>query len=260
LPHAGDESRHIELYNTIYRNVDVIGHFSAYSRQRISARFPVVLEKEQVVHKPFLFSQFHPVPSGSDALGDRRYRRSSYDCDSLGAILIFGALRHRQEWLLVRRAIRQLNRERVRTVFAGRFECASRMQRWLTVVEFEIWRRRNLVIDRRGFVPQDSLPHLIGSVDAIVIPRNRPHLNSGVLSLAMTMAKGVVAPRYGPYEEYLSGSSNELYEPGDADDLALAIDRISRKSQAEIAAENRAIASDWGWDNAIGRYLSAVGL
>ena len=73
--------------------------------------------------------------------------------------------------------------------------------------------------------------------------------------LAMMFGTPVVAPGYGAYEEYLGGTDNELYRPDDAASLAEAVRRISQKDRAVIAAANKRLAAQWGWDNILSRCL-----
>ncbi len=239
------------LYEIVYRNATVIGHFSNYSRDKTSERFPDIPADKHLVHCPHSLDNLAPFVS------DRVRARAKLGIpDDTFVLLGFGAFRHSSELNLLMRADRSLGSRKRLFVFAGRLPTVGGLRRrGIALARFELWKFLYPVKDLRGFIPDEEIGDLLVASDVIVIPRSGVHLNSGLLPLAMMFGTPVVAPGYGAYEEYLGGTDNELYRPDDAASLAEAVRRISQKDRAVIAAANKRLAAQWGWDNILSRCL-----
>jgi glycosyltransferase involved in cell wall biosynthesis len=249
LPHrAPEHPLDMRLYRVVYEASDLISHFSHYSYDRVTQKFSNHSGCQHFVHRPFLFSHLL-----SHQVGRKQARESLAIVDDEFAILVFGTMRSRSELQLVTQATRLADIKRKRMIFAGRPPGGRTCK-----VLFELWRRTNDVASFQGFIPEGDLPRLLEAADAVIIYRAEPHLNSGILLLALTIGTPVVAPSYGMYAEYLKGSGNELYKQGDSLDLARALHRLAKKPRGTVVAENRVIASNWGWSGTLASCLTEV--
>jgi beta-1,4-mannosyltransferase len=103
------------------------------------------------------------------------------------------------------------------------------------------------ILQRRGFVPLESVAELYGAADAAVVPRSNGG-TSGSLVLALTLATPVVAADVPAYRELTGeGAAAWLFEPGDAGSLAAALEAAAGpdRRQKAAAAAKAAEALDW---------------
>jgi glycosyltransferase involved in cell wall biosynthesis len=242
------------LYKVVYQQCDIIGHFSQYSRDRVKDFFPELAPEKHVIHLPFLPTHLLGYKSSRN---DARKAIGLLDCEI--GILAFGQLRKSTELELLLRGFAYSKTRRKRMVFAARLPAEigirRRMQRRARLA---IWRRMNPVIWRNGYIVDCQVSLLFQAADAVVIPRAGSHLNSGILPLAMAFGTPIIAPRYGAYNEYLAETNNELYDALDYVDLAKAIDRMAVSDRSIVSSNNRGIAAQWGWDQALSLCLPRI--
>jgi hypothetical protein len=252
LPHrTAEHPLDRKLYNVVYLASDLIGHFSYYSRDRVRSLFAKIPLEKQVVHPPFLFTH---LPQYQHGRGEARKNLGIRDDEF--AILAFGSLREAAELELLKKGVRYSKRRRKRMIFAARLPGGSRLERGIRRVSFEMWKRSNSVINLEGYIEDCKVYSLFEAADAVLISRFGLHMNSGILPLAITVGTPIVAPLYGIYAEYLTGTGNELYKPGDSRDLARAIDRISQRDRNTLSGQNRQIAANWGWHEILKKCLA----
>jgi beta-1,4-mannosyltransferase len=74
-------------------------------------------------------------------------------------------------------------------------------------------------------VPDDQLPVYLAAADLLVLPYHAL-LTSGILLWAMSYARPVVAPAFGPARELVrEGQTGFLFAPGDVASLRAALER-----------------------------------
>ncbi len=258
LPHRAQEHPlDRQLYSTVYEAVDTLGHFSRYSREMIRAGFPNVTPSKQIIHPPSLYTHIR-----AHAVGRREARKRLKLNDDVFAALVFGTLRKPMEFELVKGALAQCGLANLQILFAGRFGLTTRFKRAAYRARLQLWRRTAPVQVlngfRNGFLSDAETALLFEAADAVLVPRYGEHLNSGVVSLAMTMGTPIIAPDYGAYSEYLRETLNVLYAPGDSRGMAEALGVIARRDRGDISAANAAIAAGWGWNKAISAYTERL--
>ena len=252
LPHADKDGAAWDLYNEFYRRMDCIGHFSESSREAVAARFPDIQSDRHIIHgmQDFADLRVHIV-------GQEKARSQLGIPASAKVVGVVGQMRSLSELSLLADALGKSNVAKMHLLRAFRKpnvgSLRQRVRRKLLMRSFD----RRPVTRIEGYLENDMLVAVCEATDIIVIPRMENQLNSGVLPLAMTFAKGIVAPRCGVFREMLGGSMNELYAPGDPADLARAIARLAAKDQVEVQDSNRALAADWGWSRGVERILAA---
>lgn len=102
------------------------------------------------------------------------------------------------------------------------------------------------VIDE--FVSDTRAGALFQRSDIVVLPYRRA-TNSGVLGVAQTHGKAVVASNTGALGELvLPGQTGELFEPGNANDLAAALQRVLNRPAGHYAPAAREAAQAASWE------------
>ncbi len=247
LPHATSSERgaDYQLYTKFYAHMDHIGHFSNSSLTAVRALFPDIPASRHFVHGMNSFENLKKLA------GTRESTRSSFGISGNSfAISTYGNFRTQIEVELVHEAINQLGIEGSRIIFAGRLPWVNRrLNRAYKQFQHRRWTQRHGAVQLPGYIDDPQTVALFQAADAMIIPRSGQHLNSGILTLAMTFGTPVVAPDYGVFTELLNGSENELYEPGNARALASAITRLSQKQAEDVRRSNLLRFKDWGWQN-----------
>jgi 2-deoxystreptamine N-acetyl-D-glucosaminyltransferase/2-deoxystreptamine glucosyltransferase len=104
-------------------------------------------------------------------------------------------------------------------------------------------------ITLHGFVEHEIIPSVLGSLDVLVLPSEYEELGS-VLVEAMVAGLPVVASRVGGIPEVVEeGRTGVLVTPGDAVELAAAIDRLLGDPSliGDMRAHARRRSEAWAW-------------
>lgn len=248
VPHNTERIDGLEAayFRDFYERIDLIGHYSGYSRQRYAEVYPSLDAGKQVVQPLNSFAHLLPLGTG---------RAAARQALGLGpdepVFAVFGALRKQAEAELLQKAWSKVRRKDARLLLASRPNWAgvSRFGRLLGKIRRKLWLRDPRII-QPGFHPDDAeLVRLLEAADAALVPRLGHHLNSGLVPLAFTFGTAVIAPDNGPNGEIIPLPANELYAPGDATAFARAIERQADKSADETRAANLAHMTRMGWGN-----------
>jgi glycosyltransferase involved in cell wall biosynthesis len=254
LPHRTSGRRlDRHLYETVYSAADLVGHFSQYSLESVRALFPYVAASKHAVHPPHAYDHMRGLSVGR---GPAR-RRFELKAGQF-AILVFGALRNLSEMNLVTRSLALCDIPGSRILFAGRFKPTASWKRTLYKLRMEWLQRKVSVQIFNGFIPGADATAMFEAADVVLIPRSGRQLNSGIVSLAMTLGTPIVAPRYGAFVEHLGETMNVLYRPKNHRAMAAAIREIAQRDISVICAANAARALDWGWDKSVPYYTQGI--
>ena len=242
------------LLNAVYERVPVLAHFTAASREMVGAEFPAAAAQKNVVTGFFNANELRPAVH--DRAGARR--RLGLAEDEF-VLLVFGTLREWTEVELLRAAFDAARVPRRRLLMAGRYNefgpvWRQRWRRW----SFARWRRGGRVVVEADFIPEADVHRVADAADAVLIPRLHA-LNSGLPALAASFGLSFIAPDTAPFRELAAGTQNPLYTPGDAPDLARAIERAAALDRAAVVRENRALAETWSWEKIVTTGLQATG-
>ena len=108
----------------------------------------------------------------------------------------------------------------------------------------------NRVTVFNGFIPPEMRNHLFREADAVVIPYRRVY-QSGVLLMAMSFGKAVVASDLPPNREVIRNEENGLlFENGNATALADAVNRVMQDEElrSRLAGESlQYVKSEHDW-------------
>lgn len=257
VPHSTDrlDSPDACYYAAFYERMDVIGHFSEYSRRRFSEAYPAVDPAKQVVHGLNRFDHLRPLAKGRvaarQALGLPRDKR---------IFAVIGAIRKYQEMVLIERAWRAVAGPDDILLFGTRlpWQDTRGLRRTVKHALHRMRLRNRSVHYMNRMLSDPELVEVVEAADAVVLARFGTHLNSGLFPLSMTFGTPLVAPDYGIYSEMLKDDANTLYEPGNAEALAQAIRTQAGKDSAAATAANLARAADFGWDGILERMWPAI--
>jgi len=101
---------------------------------------------------------------------------------------------------------------------------------------------------RTEFIADAQLPTYLAAADLVVLPY-RSLLTSGILLWALSYARPIVAPAFGPVRELLrEGQTGFLFAPGDDDALRAALDRaLAHPDLPAIGAAGLDLAREFAW-------------
>ncbi len=253
-PHGreGDPVCH-RLYSAFFETCDLVLHHSRASREAVLADYEAARGRRHVVSTMFNYDVcLTEDMSRADARG-----RFGFADDEF-VVLVFGALRNRAELQLLTAGFSQAKTPRKRLLMAGRYTQVS--STWGLRWRRRQWNRFLRKVDAvtvDDFIPEEDVHRYFTAADVVVVPRLKD-LSSGVVGLAMTFGKLLVAPNHGAFPDYLHGSPNLLYRSGDAADLSRAIDAAARMDREAAARANRAVADTWTWDRILGDALREI--
>jgi glycosyltransferase involved in cell wall biosynthesis len=231
-----------ELYSCFYRHCHVISHFSHTSQQLVLKEYPAAHNACHVVHHP---ASYEVTLAKQLQRGSRRTEMGIGNDEFV--ILMVGRLRSWAEVELMQQAFNQARVPKKKLLMAGKFALTGNpwRNRWL-LLRLKWWlKRQRAVVDMR-YIPEEEISRWFDSSDVAIVPRFGG-LNSGIVILAMTFGRMVIAPNCGAYPERLAGTRNLLFQPGDAASLASMLEEASTLDTNDIGRENAVIASKWSW-------------
>jgi glycosyltransferase involved in cell wall biosynthesis len=231
-----------ELYSSFYRSCQVITHYSNASREMVLAEYPAARTARHVVHHP---ANYEVSLASQKSRGSRRSEMGISDNEFV--ILMLGSLRSWDEVRLIQRAFDLATVPNKRLLMAGKLKSTeTKWQRKARQLTWQWWlKRRRAIVDTR-YVPESEVSQFVDSCDVAIVPR-LSGISSGIVNLAMTFGRAVIAPRHGAYPEYFAGTANPLYETGNAKSLAAALDQAAKLDLNKVGSENARIASKWTW-------------
>ena len=99
-----------------------------------------------------------------------------------------------------------------------------------------------------GYIADAELPTYLGAADLVVLPYHSL-LTSGILLWALSYARAVVAPAFGPVGELVrEGREGFLFAPGDRDSLHAALERaLSDRNLDALGQAGMAVARAFDW-------------
>ncbi len=101
---------------------------------------------------------------------------------------------------------------------------------------------------RAIYIPDEELPTYLAAADLVVLPYRRL-LTSGILLWALSYARPVVAPAFGPVRELVQdGHAGFLFAPSDDDAMRAALARaLAHPDLPALGAAGLAIAQEFTW-------------
>jgi glycosyltransferase involved in cell wall biosynthesis len=101
---------------------------------------------------------------------------------------------------------------------------------------------------RAEFIADEQLTVYLGAADLVVLPY-RSLLTSGILLWALSYARPIVAPAFGPVSELLrEGQTGFLFAPGDDAALRTALERaLAHPDLPALGAAGLALAHEFAW-------------
>jgi len=241
------------LYEAFIPRMHLLAHFTETSRDAMLRAFPASRSAKQIVTGYFSLNHLRNPHASAATL-----REAAGFTSEDFVLLVFGGLREWDEVQLLMRGFDAAQVSRKRLLMAGRYDepgpiWQQRFRRW----NFRRWLHTRGAKIVTGYIPDDAVHRIVEPADALVLPRFRA-LNSGLPALAATFGKTIIVPRCGAYPELFEGTQNPVYTPGDARDLAQAIENAVHLDRATAAAENTRLAALWSWDTIVQRIVTTL--
>jgi glycosyltransferase involved in cell wall biosynthesis len=246
-PHAwalGERFRFMErgAHALSYRLASTVVALTPTVRDALARDFSVPVDKIAIIpHGPFSIGDVEPMPG-------------------TGRLLIFGSLRRNKSILeaIEGTIIARKAGQRVTLVLVGEplkeegaywDQCRAAIA--ADPAGFDV---------RVGFLPDEALPELIGSVDAFVLAYQNFNSQSGVGVLAALAGRPVIGTRSGGLGELFDrGMAGTVIDKATPEDIAAAISSFYGRSAAEwqSAASDGAlrIAKSLRWDSIADQYI-----
>ncbi len=243
-PHGREgEEASKALYEIFYTNCDLILHHCEASRQLVNAEFPISARQRNIVTTMFGYHRHLPLRFDRDSA-----RRSFGFVPDEFVLLVFGALRNRNEIKLLQSAFGAARVPHKRLLMAGRYvESLGRWERRWRNYLWSHWLRQQGAVAVTDFIPDEQVHRYFEAADAVIVPR-LCDLSSGVIGMGMTFGTLVIAPDHGTFPDYISGTSNLLYKSGNAQSMAEAIEAATQIDRIVAGQESREKATDWTWE------------
>jgi len=238
------------VYNEIYKNCDVVIHFSNESVKDFKKRYSFNHIEHYVIYHP-MYDNIENNISQEEArkiLGISKEKK---------VILVFGAIRHEKEQRFIIETFEKLNLKDKFLVVPRFYQVKPSKFHVLKRCKFEIEKflkkiQNDKYILGNEFISEKEIQLYMNASDIVFLPRFEV-LNSGVLSLAYSFNKVVVGPSVGSIGEVLSLSNNPVFEVGNIDEAVAAIKRGILISKD---VENLLFAQKYmNWNIAIEKHL-----
>jgi len=253
-PHGYEGNEHYrKLYSTFFEIAHLITYFSSRARDIVLQEYGAVADKASVVHGLFNYVRL------LEGRGDKSAARHEFGLAERDfVVLVFGAIRSWREVCLIKQAMDLCRAKNGRLLMAGRYvESGPLWRQRFRRMSWQAWLKARNSVVVNGYVPDDEVHKVVDAADVVLVPRI-DDLSSGLVPLAMTFGKIVVAPDHGAFPDYLKGTENPLYKSGDAVQLARALELAHSLDSGKVGALNAELARGWTWDGIVTQCLSSL--
>lgn len=221
-----------KLYNSVMTRGDRVIAISDFIRRHMLGNYRTAdADRITVIHRGIDAAIFNP-----EAVSAERVIKLSTDWrlpDGVPVIMLSGRMTRWKGQLLLLDALKKLEGRPMRCLFVG---SAQGRESYVREVEE---RARNLCLEGIVHIVGDCLdmPAAYKIADVVVSASTDPEAFGRVAVEGQAMGRPVVAPRHGGAQEQIEdGVTGWLFEPGDADDLARALQKALDLTEAERAA------------------------
>lgn len=210
LPHfSNGNDNYKKLYQVFYKHIDAIIHMGKYSSLEYSIQYPDISAHQLHFEIP------HLVYSGYPNNVSREQARKELNIKSdRFVILVFGALRHREEKAIALKGFDGFRHSKKLLLAAcwppPQYPCKKGYNKYFRLVRKYYWHHPN----KRLFyfkVPHVKVQLYFNACDFVLFPRTKV-LNSGIIPLAFSFAKVVVGAKTGNITELLEATNNPVFE------------------------------------------------
>lgn len=242
-----------KLYSAVMEEADILVHHGQASVDMMTAEYPVVATKTNIVcpHGDYLI-QYEDIKQ-SDA------REALNIPQDRTVLLHFGNIRPYKGLDLTEDVFSRWRRKDKYLLVAGRLKTNTRsvFERLVDRWNGQLRKRRNNCRYDLGMVPNDLIAYYFSATD-IVMVSNRTGLTSGVLAMAATFKKPVVYPEIGNFREQMEGWVSESYVAGDTTGAVEALGRLLDRLEEGSSLSNSAWLERNSWSEHVERILAAV--
>ena len=217
---AHDQWSKKDFLPPLYRQVDGVIHLGTASRMEFQQRYGGEEWESRIQHAVVPHPGYFDLRNEVDRDQAKAYLGIE---DEKKVILVFGAVRSRQEANLVEQVFSRVSKQISES--RSPHELLLLAPRWLKSKTrlSEQLRKYGLYQDRAptgeqfkigfDFVHEDKIQMYLGAADVVFVPRcSSSSLNSGIIPLALTFGRVVVGPAAGVMGEMLRQSNNPTFD------------------------------------------------
>ena len=253
-PHGYEGNRKFyDLYSMFFEKVHFLSYFSKASMLLVKEYYGEIADKPCLMHGLFNYERLRK----SDSSRERTRKEFGLE-ESDFVILVLGLIRNWQEIQLIRDSFNRCQVPGKRLLMVSRYvESGNIWRQRIRRRQWHIWLKWKNAVIYNKYVPDEDIHKFLNATDVVLVPRIN-QISSGLLPLAMTFGKVIIAPDHGAFPEYLQGTENPLYESGNPDDLAKKLGLASKLDVQVIGKSNEKIAKDWTWDGIVAKSLCLI--
>lgn len=231
-PHYNDTDNNRRLYDIFYSNMDGVICLGYYSADYFKSRYPTTKSKIAIISHPCFGSVVNTI-SKTEARTKLSLSKNDF------VILVFGSLRNKEEVKLFYRGFKDcsINNKRL-LVVGGKIDHYSS---WLEKIYnklYKIWHTGKRMKHIGKKVKDEDLQIYFNACDVVLIPRTDT-LNSGVLFMALTFGKPIIAPKIGNLTEIIEGTNNFMFNPQNRESLQNALNNAAKSDLEAISTYNK---------------------
>lgn len=259
-PHESfDESLENDIYQFIYEMSDVIVHHGKKSIDLMSAKFPMVTGKNNIIchHGDYLIQYKN--------ISKMRAREKLNLPPDKFVLLCFGNIRQYKGFSLLKKIFGCWKKENKYLLVAGSYSVSSgnSLSSWLGVKvrkKWLSWKRNPFIYERRYDlykIKTMDIAYYFSAADAVILTHTLG-LTSGILAMAATFKKAVVYPDIGNFSEQMEGWISESFTANDVTSAVDALQRLSNRLEQGCSLDNSIWLANNSWAEHVEKILSAV--
>lgn len=236
-PHYRNTKKFKALYSVVENNIDAVIHLGKHSYDEFKITYPNI--KHTIVRHPL-----YSLTKNSVSKEESRIKLNLPKTASI--ILVFGKIRSKSERNLIFKVFEELK-------IPDKLLLVTRMQffvnkyipyRFKKKIEkflMDVWAKKKHCTLLYEHVNGDDIQYFFNAADVVWVPRLES-LNSGIVFLANTFNKVVVAPSTGNISEHMEATNMPQYNPNVMSSVVNALDlglEISKKGHGTIDSNIR---------------------
>ncbi|HMO39155.1 MAG TPA: hypothetical protein PKC76_06040 [Saprospiraceae bacterium] len=243
-PHYRDSANYAQLYDIVYAHMDGVIHMGNHSKDEYQSRYQAIaLSQKHAVIPHLLFTSFPDQTNQIEARKKLGIPTTSF------IVLIFGALRHKEE---IHFAFKNFRRLRIKNKYLLIAKMPLKKYRGARYIH-PIIKMAYVLIPRTklffNFQPDDRVQYFFHAADVVLIPRRAP-LNSGNVPLGFAFGKVVIGPKKGNVGEILEETGNPTFDFDDNESVKRAVEIGKTLVENNKGEDNLVFATNyWGHQN-----------
>lgn len=223
-PHISKSDLYPKLYEEISNNVDAVVHFANTSINAFKDLYPHSKAEHVVISHPLYLR----IPNKVNRQEARAFLKIK---DNYKVVLVFGHIRTNKERQFVFNTFKKLKLKDkfliVSTVgkFKPKLKLGWKISSFTNNYLFKKYNSKSNYIVKNARIKNEEIQYYFNAADVVLIPRENS-LNSGVLYLAISFNKKVVAPNLGNIGEVALSLNQKVFEVSNCKSAAFSLEKM----------------------------------